>query len=348
VSAELLEDLRATTRRALSVGGGDVVDELDLAGLLIESDRGGLGLGDREMAVVSTELGHALSPSSFLAIAVLTATLLTHAESDTAADLLTALVAGRIRCAVAIADADAPWVSSRPPVTAASTADGGWLLDGTVWGISTPSRPDTILTVAGTDAGPALFAVAADVVEVAPADELDPARGLIRVALAQAPARLLAESRTAAGAIAETYRRGLLAVAAEQLGVARACLEQAVEYAKTRSQFGAPIGSFQAVKHRCAEVLLEAELADAVIDQAVQTAASVDAELAFIVATRAALSAAESCIHIHGGIGFTWEHRAHRYLRRARVNAALLGPVTVHRDAIAASVGLSTAEGVSN
>ena len=338
MSAELLEDLRATTRRALSAGGGDVVDELDLAGLLIESDRGGLGLGEREMALVSTELGRALSPSSFLPTAVLAATLLTHAESDTAADILTALVAGQIHCAVAIADAEA----------AASTAVGAWLLNGSIWGISTPSRPDTILTVADAEGGAALFAVAPDDVEVTPADELDPARGLIQVGLARAPARLLSESRTAATAIAEAYRRGLLAVAAEQLGVARAGLDEAVEYAKTRSQFGAPIGSFQAIKHRCAEMLLDVELADAVIDQAVQTGASVDAELAFVVATRAAISAAESCIHIHGGIGFTWEHRAHRYLRRARVNATLLGPATVHRDAIAASAGLSATEGVSN
>ena len=87
MSAELLEDLRATTRRALSAGGGDVVDELDLAGLLVESERGGLGLGEREMALVSTELGRALSPSSFLPTAVLAATLLTHAEGDTAAEL---------------------------------------------------------------------------------------------------------------------------------------------------------------------------------------------------------------------------------------------------------------------
>jgi alkylation response protein AidB-like acyl-CoA dehydrogenase len=130
--------------------------------------------------------------------------------------------------------------------------------------------------------------------------------------------------------------------------VARACLETAVEYAKARNQFGSPIGSFQAIKHRCAEVLLDVEFADAVLELAVHSGTSVDAELAFIVATRAALSAAESSIQIHGGIGFTWEHSAHRYLRRARVNATLLGPSGVHRDAIAASAGLRTAEGFRN
>jgi alkylation response protein AidB-like acyl-CoA dehydrogenase len=92
-------------------------------------------------------------------------------------------------------------------------------------------------------------------------------------------------------------------------------------------------------------VLLDVELADAVVDQAVHSGASVDAELAFTVATRAALAATESCIRIHGGIGFTWEHRAHHYLRRARVNATLMGPSAVHRDAIAASAGLETSVG---
>ena len=345
MSADLLEDLRATTRKALSAGSGDVVDELDLAGLLVDSDLGGLGLGDREMALVSTELGRALSPSSFLPSAVLAATLLTHAGTDAATELLAGLVAGDTRCAVAVADADGSWAMSTSPVVAVP-ADPGWLLNGTVWGISTPSQPDTLLTVASTGDGVALFAMAADDVEIALADQLDPARGLIGVVLSDAPARLLSGRDAATKALEEAYRRGLLAVGAEQLGVARTCLETAVGYAKTRSQFGSPIGSFQAIKHRCAEVLVHVELADAALDQAVDSGASVDAELAFTVATSAALSAAESCIHIHGGIGFTWEHRAHRSLRRARVNATLMGPSAVHRDAIAASAGLKTGEAV--
>ncbi|MGO9151873.1 acyl-CoA dehydrogenase family protein [Mycobacterium sp.] len=340
MSAELLEDLRATTRRALSANGGDVVDELDLAALLVDSGLGGLGLGDREMTLVSTELGRALSPSSFLPTAVLAATLLIHTDRDAAAGLLAGLTAGHIRCAVAVTEADAAWVASTSPVVATVT-DGDWRLSGTVWGISTPSPPDTVLTAASTDAGLALFALAANDVQVVPADQLDAARGLITVVLSDTPARLLSGVDAAAKALAEAYRRGLLAVAAEQLGVARTCLETTVEYAKTRNQFGSPIGSFQAIKHRCAEVLLDVELADAALDQAVGSGASVDAELAFVVACRAALKAAESCIHIHGGIGFTWEHLAHRYLRRARVNATLMGPSAVHRDAIAASAGLS-------
>ena len=344
MGAELLEDLRTTTRQALSAGTADVVDELDLAGLLVDSDLGGLGLGDREMVLVSTELGRALSSSSFLSTAVLAATLLVHTDTDTAAEELAGLVAGGTRWAVAVAEADGSWGILTP--LAAAPTDGGWLLTGVVWGLSTPAQPDILLTIAALDDGPGLFAVAGDDVGLVPADQLDPARGLVEVTLSEAPARLLAGRDAAANAFAEAYRRGLLVVGAEQAGVARACLETAVEYAKTRNQFGSPIGSFQAIKHRCAEVLLDVELADAVLEQAVHSGTSVDAELAFVVATRAALSAAESSIQIHGGIGFTWEHSAHRYLRRARVNATLLGPSAVHRDAIAASAGLGTVEGV--
>jgi len=344
MSAELLADLRATTRSALNSGSFDVVDELDLAGLLVDADRGGLGMGESEMILVATELGRALSPSSFLPNVVLAVTLLAHAETDAATKILAAVAEGRSRCAVAVAEVDAPWLPPQPAVAATQRSDGGWLLSGTVWGLSTPTAPDTVLVVAGADGEAALFAAATRDADVTHADELDPSRRLVRIALGDAAAQRLSDG-DGTGAIAEAYRRGLLAVGAEQAGVARNCLEEAVAYAKSRSQFGSPIGSFQAIKHRCAEVLLDVELADAVIEQAIQTGAAADAELAFVVATRAALSAAESSIHIHGGIGFTWEHRAHRYLRRARVNATLLGPMTFHRDAVAASAGLTTAEG---
>jgi alkylation response protein AidB-like acyl-CoA dehydrogenase len=277
---------------------------------------------------------------------VLAVTLLAQADTDAATALLAAVVADGTRCAVAVADGDASWKPPTPPVVATPAADGDWLLGGTVWGLSTPAQPDTVLTVAATDDGPAIFAVPADHVEVMHADELDAARGMIEVGLSQAPARLLFAGVAAAEAIGAAYRRGLLAIGAEQLGVARACLEAAVGYAKTRTQFGSPIGSFQAIKHRCSEVLLDVELAEAMLDQAVGCETHVDAELAFIVASRAALSAAESCIHIHGGIGFTWEHSAHRYLRRARVNATLLGPPAGHRDAVAASACRTPAEGI--
>lgn len=340
MSSDLLEDLRTTTRQALTAGGGDVVDQLDLTGLLLDGDVGGLGMGEREMVLVAEEIGRRTAPSAFLPTAVLASTLLAHGGAEAVQRSKTL---GQNRYAVALADPEGAWAS--PSVVGTATAEGGWLLHGAALGLTTPATPDALLVIAETTAGAALFVADLEAVTVGSADEFDPGRGLVEVTFDETQARLVVDAPTAAGAIAAAYRRALLAVGAEQLGVARACLEMTVDYAKTRNQFGAPIGSYQSIKHRCADVLLDTELADATVQHAVDTGALADAELAFIVATRAAVSAAESCIHVHGGIGFTWEHSAHWYLRRARVNATLLGSPGVHRRAIAESAGLTTSNG---
>lgn len=339
MSDDVLEDLKVATRQALAAGDGDILDELGLAGLLVAPEHGGLGLSEREMALVATELGRSLSASGFLPTAVVGVSLLSHSDTDEAAGLLSALVHGRSRCAVAVTDASSAWSSTAPTVTAHS-AGGGWTVTGTTVGLSTPSEPDTVLVAAAISGGNALFSVAREHFSLTPADLLDPARGMARFDFEAAPARLLAGPDRAEAAIRIAYHRCLVAVAAEQLGVARMCLDTSVDYAKNRTQFGSPIGAFQAVKHRCAEVLLDVELAGAVLGEAVRDGSPADAELAFIVATRAALAASNACIQIHGGIGFTWEHQAHWYFRRAPVNATLMGPPSVHRNAIAGSLGL--------
>lgn len=336
MSDDVFDDLKVTTRQALAADGADILDELGLAGLLVDSADGGLGLGEREIALVATELGRSLSPSGFLSTAVLGVTLLAHSDTAAAAELLGELVSGQSRCAVAASS----WLLSDPTITGESV-DGCWTLTGNTLGLSTPGEPDTVLVAAATPTGTQVFAVAREDVSVTAADLLDPARGMAQLGFAAALARLLAGPEQAEAATRSAYRRGLVAVAAEQLGIARMCLEMSVEYAKTRTQFGSPIGSFQAVKHRCAEVLLEVELGGAVLAGVVGDGSPTDAELAFIVATRAALAASDACIQIHGGIGFTWEHKAHWYFRRARVNATLMGPPSVHRAAIAGSLGLA-------
>lgn len=330
MSSELLKDLRTTTRQALSAAtGDDIVDQLDLAGLLVADQDGGLGMGERELILVGEELGRAKASSSFLSTVVLAATLLK--------------TPARQHYAVAVAGGDGAWPSIPTSVTATPDC-GDWRASGTLWAVRGPSAPPVLLSAAATDDGVALFAIDLDDVAVTAAGELDPGRGLLVVALDDTKATCVLQPAEAGDVLATAYRRALLAVGAEQLGVARACLETTVEYAKTRNQFGAPIGTFQAIKHRCAEVLLDAELADAVLEQAVDSGSHADAELAFVVSSRAAVSAAESSIHVHGGIGFTWEHPAHWYLRRARVNATLLGGPGLHRAAIAESTGLTARE----
>lgn len=327
MSSDLHADLRATTREALSLGGEDVVDQLDLTAMLVDADQGGLALGESEIALVAEEIGRSVASSCFLPTVVLAPTLLGQS--------------GKPRCAVVVGGGDASWASVGSSVQAAPESAGGWRVRGAGWAVATPSVPNTVvLTAAATDGGVALFEIETDHTAWAVADEFDPSRGLVEVTFDGAMARRVVEPDAAGERLELAYRRALLAVSAEQLGIARACLEMTVEYAKTRIQFDAPIGSFQAIKHRCAETLLDAELADAVLHEAVNTGASTDAELAFVVGTRAAVSAADACIHVHGGIGFTWEHAAHRYLRRARINAALLGPFGLHRNVIAESAGL--------
>ncbi len=337
MSSDLLEELRTTTRQALAADSSeDVVDQLDLAGLLVDGEFGGLGMGEREMVLVGEEIGRSTASSSFLPTVVLASTLLSYGDSD-AVELLKELPLSRY--AVALADADGSWLSGLPSVAATTSAKDGWLLSGRAWGLTNPVGSQRMLAAATTADGVALFLADVDRTVVTAADEFDPGRGLVEVEFDGTPARLIGGA--AADGLRATYRRALLAVGAEQLGVARKCVEKTVEYAKARTQFGAPIGSFQSIKHLCADVLLDAELADAVLQQAVESQELADSELAFVVATRAAVLAAESCIHVHGGIGFTWEHPAHWYLRRARVNATLLGPPGLHRSAIAASAGLA-------
>ncbi|OBG02532.1 acyl-CoA dehydrogenase family protein [Mycolicibacter sinensis] len=335
MSSDLLDDLRGAARQALSRGGGhDVVDQLDLAGLLIDAAHGGLGMTEREMVVVGEELGRNPVASSFLPAVVLATTLLTEAG---ATDLLAS--ATEKRHAVALAGLVE---AASGAVAAAKSITGQYLLQGSVWALTTPVPVEELLIAAAIGETVGLLVVDIADVRVTPANELDPQRGLVCVELDRAPASLVADDATAA--VRAGYRRALLAVAAEQLGVARACLEMSVDYARTRTQFGAPIGSFQAIKHRLAETLLDVELAAGVLEQAVSTRSIDDAELAFVVGTRAATSAAESAIHIHGGTGFTWEHSAHWYLRRARVNATLLGSAGAHREAIAASAGITSSK----
>lgn len=340
MSTDLLEELRRTARHALTAGGGDVVDQLDLTGLLLGGEAGGLGMGEREMVLVGEEIGRQAASSAFLSNAVLAATLL--AQADAGATAISKALAHN-RYAVTLAGLNDAKRGEPPAVVATADIEGEWLLDGASWCLAPPSSADTVLVVAATGSGPAVFVAEGQAAAVTTADELDPGRGLLAVTFEQVPARPVVKASAAPGAIRAAYRRAVLAVAAEQLGLARACLEMSVEYAKTRTQFGAPIGSFQAIKHRCAEVLLDVEFADAAIQQAIGATAPEELELAFIVATRAAVSAARTCIHVHGGIGFTWEHRAHWYLRRARINATLFGSPSVHRDVIAESVGLAGA-----
>ncbi|RPK54718.1 Acyl-CoA dehydrogenase [Streptomyces sp. ADI96-02] len=306
------------------------------AGLLVPERLGGQGASHREAAVVLEELGRSVAPAPYLTSSVVaTETLLAlSGESRHAADLLRELAAGRRTAVLAV-----PF--GTPPSGAdAATAS----LDGTVRGVADAAVADVLLVPAADG----LYAVVADApgVTVEPLVPLDLTRPLATLTFAGAVATPLAGPDAGAAAV----RRGLLAgaglLASEQLGLAEWCLAETVRHTRERRQFNRPVGSFQALKHRMAHLWLEVVSARAAARNAADALAtgSPDAPLAVAVAQAycagVAVHAAEECVQLHGGIGMTWEHPAHLYLKRAKADSIAYGSAGRHRDTVAGLVEL--------
>jgi alkylation response protein AidB-like acyl-CoA dehydrogenase len=223
-------------------------------------------------------------------------------------------------------------------LTAASGGDGSvlsgdapFVLDGHVAGlVLVPARANGAVSLYAVDAG-------ASGVRRMPLDSMDQTRKLASLSFEDAPARLVGTSGDAARVLSRVLDRAAVALAAEQVGGASRCLDMTVEYAKTRVQFDRPIGSFQAVKHKCADMLVAVESARSALFGAIRHATTddaglpVSASIAKTLCSEAFLHVATENIHVHGGIGFTWEHAAHLYFRRAKSGEMLLGTPTYHR-----------------
>ncbi|MFT4287197.1 acyl-CoA dehydrogenase family protein [Nocardioides sp.] len=308
--------------------------ELGLAGLLVPEDRGGAGASAREAAAVLEELGRAVAPVPYLTSAVVATTALLGTDGD----LLAELAAGERTAALLVPLSTAP----DDPLPVLAGVEGR--LSGTVTSVAGALDADTLLVLVATDAGPALGVVDAAAVTVAPVISLDMSRQLADVTLADAPVRLVLDDGERA------VRRGLLAGAAllpaEQAGVARWCLEETLAYLKVRTQFGRVVGGFQALKHRFADLYAEVESASAAATYAAAALAAGDPDLQVAVhvaqsyCSDAAVHAAEEAIQLHGGIGMTWEHPAHLYLKRAKADQIALGTPGAHRSRLATLVDL--------
>ncbi|GGN44157.1 acyl-CoA dehydrogenase family protein [Streptomyces fuscichromogenes] len=326
-----------------------LADELGLVGLIVPERFGGAGAGAAELAVVMAEMGRTLLCAPYLSSAVLAPAALLESGDETAcAEFLPDIADGSVIATLAVAegnsdirDLDAVWTTAR--------ADGDrHLLFGTKERVTDGYAAGLLLTVARTEKGLSLFAVDPEAVERRPLPALDPTRKLARVHFDRTPARLIGAEGAAEGAVARVLDLGAVALAAEQAGGAERCLELSVEYAKTREQFGRPIGAFQAIKHKCAELLYEVESAKAAAQDAARlwsaAAAASEQGLAASVAraycSETYVHAAAETIQIHGGIGYTWEHDAHLYLRRAKSSALLLGSTSWHLERVAADIGL--------
>ncbi|MFG2860879.1 acyl-CoA dehydrogenase family protein [Streptomyces sioyaensis] len=320
--------------------------EIGTAGLLVPEKLGGQGASAREAAVVLEELGRSVAPVPYLTSAVIAVTALLGcgADSAEAAAPLAALAAGRTVAVLALPLPTAPGALPDPAVRAA--ADG--TLTGRVTSVADAASAELLLVPAQRPDGPALYAVeaAADGVRTDTVTPLDLTRPLGHLTFDGARGRLLATGDRARAAVDRALLTGAGLLASEQLGVAEWCLAETVRHTAERTQFGRPVGSFQALKHRMAALWLEVASARAAARYAADAlaAGSPDAPVAVAVAQAycapVAVRAAEECVQLHGGIGMTWEHPAHLFLKRAKSDELALGSPGRHRDALAGLVGI--------
>jgi alkylation response protein AidB-like acyl-CoA dehydrogenase len=329
--------------------------ELGLQGLAVPEEYGGAGCGPVEVGVVMEEMGRALLCAPFLSSAVLaTTTLLRCADEEARKRLLPGLASGELVGTLALTEDSARWDAAGVRLTARES-DGRWLLTGHKTFVLDGATADVVLTVARTGDGIGVFWVDGDASGLTrePLPTMDPTRRQARLDYRDVPATRLRTHGDGWDLVSEVLDRAAVALAAEQVGVATRALDMAVEYAKVRHQFGRPIGSFQAVKHLLADVLLEVESARAAAHYALLASETEDPELPAVASlakafcSDACVQATEDNIQVHGGIGFTWEHPAHLYLKRAKTSQLLFGDPAYHRELLARRIGMDKDKGAA-
>ncbi|MBJ7336443.1 acyl-CoA dehydrogenase family protein [Mycolicibacterium sp.] len=330
-------------------------NQVGVAAIALPEHLGGAGYGASALGVVAHELGRALAPVPFVSSAVLaTGLLLDLTEHDPDAEKRFAeLAEGRRTAAAALTGDGGLW--RRSAVTTRAAADAGdWSIDGTVRHVVGGSAAADLVVTAVADDELAIFLIdpTADGVTVTAESVLDGTRPMATVTLTAAPAVRLTGEGSVESIIERNVHVALAVLSAEQVGACERLLEIATDYARTREQFGRPIGSFQAIKHKCADMLVDLEWARSASQAAMQAlddsgdasaAAEADwrASMAKAVCSEALRDAASTNIQIHGGIGFTWEDPSHLYLRRARTDEVVLGTPAQHWDRLAILTGLS-------
>jgi alkylation response protein AidB-like acyl-CoA dehydrogenase len=304
----------------------DDLAAMGLPGLAVPAEHGGEGVGFALAAAAQEELGRGLAHVPSVSTFAVQAALLAADASPPSRRWLPGLASGEVTAAVAAGRTVHGWTVAGG-VRAACTP-GGWRLTGEVPVVADAPAAGLLLVPAGED--PGLFLVEREAVDVERVDALDPTRPLGTVRLEEAPGEALTGPAGFAGVLAAAERAALVMLAADAVGVAARALDMAVEHARGRRQFGRPIGSFQAISHRCADMLVAVESARALVAAAAEALdvpsddTGVAVDLAAAHALEAAVSVTGGCVQIHGGMGFTWEHPAHRYLRRAKAAESLI------------------------
>jgi alkylation response protein AidB-like acyl-CoA dehydrogenase len=318
------------------------VADLGLAGLLVPDEHGGMGAEFADMAVVLHELGRRVVPLPILSSGVLAATALATCDNQAlAGELLPEVAAGERRIAVAVGGP-----AGQLPVTTWAvrwTGRGsGVRLDGVTGYVLDAPGSDVLIVGAAGPEGPVLATVDSSRarIELVPTTDRTRRAGMVVLDGVTVPReRLLTEPGAAGALIDRVQHAGALAVAASALGLAERTTEETAAYARQRHQFGRPIGSFQAVKHTCANMAVAVECSRVAVDQALVAWAGPDEERTVSIAKAfvgdAAAGICADAVQIHGGIGFTWEHDAHLWLKRAVFDQALFGSSSWHRRRVA-------------
>ena len=325
-----------------------MANQLGLQGLAIPEEFGGSGYGFVELIVVLEEMGRSLLCAPYFSTVALAANALLSSGDDAAKkEYLPGIASGEVIATVALTEDSGKWDESG--ITLAATKSGdGYTLTGSKNFVLDGHTANLILVAAKTGAGTSLFAVQGDASGLTRTalSTMDQTRKQAKLEFANTPAKLVGAEGEGWAVLAKTLDLAAVALAAEQVGGAQKVLEMSVEYAKVRVQFGRPIGSFQAIKHKCADMLLEVESAKSAAYYAGWAAAEdsdelpVVASLAKAYCSDAYFHATAENIQIHGGIGFTWEHPAHLYFKRAKSSELYLGDPTYHRELLAQRIGL--------
>ncbi|HEX9682987.1 MAG TPA: acyl-CoA dehydrogenase family protein [Acidimicrobiales bacterium] len=322
--------------------------EMMLQGLHIPEGYGGQGYSYIELVVVLEEMGKALLCAPYFSTVVLAANTLLHSgDEDAKKAHLPGIASGETIATVAFTEDNGRWDEEGVTLEAAAS-DGGHTLSGHKMFVLDGHTADLIIVAARTAAGVSLFTVAGDAAGLTrtPLSTMDQTRKQARLEFENTPATLVGTDGGGWAVLESVLDLVAVGLAAEQVGGAQVCLDTSVQYAKDRVQFGRPIGSFQAIKHKCADMLLEVESSKSAAYYAGWCAAEMNDELPTVAClaksycSEAYFHCAAENIQIHGGIGFTWEHPAHLYFKRAKSSELLFGDPSYHRELLAQRLGI--------
>jgi|TARA_B100000315_G_scaffold256029_1_gene300988 alkylation response protein AidB-like acyl-CoA dehydrogenase len=335
-------DVRKTmeTESGFDAALWQLLAEMGIVGLLIDEQYGGSGAGAMEIERVMEEVGAALLCSPLLASAVLAASVLgACGDEEAKRRLLPDMAKGSSIATLALTGEKGTWTPDGVAVRA-ERSGADWTLSGKASFVMHGQNADVVLVVANTDQGTALFQVEPSELggAIQPLPAFDHTLRLAQIEFEAAEAQLIGADGSGWMAVEQALNMTRAALAGEQAGGARKVLDMTVEYAKNRVQFGRAIGSFQAIKHMAADLLLESESATSAARHAAMSLATAadDSDTAISLAGFACADAfsavTAASIQMHGGIGFTWDHPAHLYLRRARADAQLFGTPMYYRE----------------